>query len=302
VVSRLHARLAFEASGWMLHNESSTNPTVVNGRAMNGGKVLLTDGDLLEMGDVCLKMRVPDAARRRGPGARVSWHSDRGRRHANQDAVAVRRLPGQDRELAVLCDGMGSFKGGGIASQMAIDTLFAALTAGDSLEEGVKAANRAIAEAGEADLETWGMGTTLVGLLRDRREYWIANVGDSRAYRVDSTGISQLTHDHSFVAEAVAQGAMTIEEASGSPYRNAVTRVLGTQTDLIVDVFGPFKTNVHHRVILCTDGVHGVLSSEEILDILKGAPDVAGVARALVEGALLLGGEDNATAVVLEFD
>jgi protein phosphatase len=285
----------------MLHNESTTNPTVVNGRATNGGGVLLADGDLLEMGEVRLKLRVPAAIRQASLGRGASWHSDRGRRSINQDAVSVRSFPGADRELAVVCDGMGSIEGGGVASEMAIETVFSAVARGDSLEEAVKEANRAVAQAGEADVDHRGMGTTLVAVLREKRTYWLANVGDSRAYRVDATGISQLTRDHSFVAEAVAEGAMTPEEAAGSPFKSAVTRIVGRAGDLTVDTFGPFRTDVQHRLILTTDGVHGVLSPEEIRQISVESSDVSELARALVEAALLLGGDDNATAAVLDF-
>ena len=299
-VSRVHARLTFRDRTWTLRNESATNPTVVNGRPLEGrpAEALLRDGDRLEMGEIAFVFQQSEPSNRLA--LRSSWYTDRGRRATNQDAVAVRTLP-EGQELAVVCDGMGSHASGGMASYIALEALVDALTKGEDLAHGTQEANRAIRRAADADVEHDGMGTTLVALLREGERYMVANVGDSRAYRVDQTGIRQLTQDHSFVAEAVGEGGMSLEEANRSPWRNAVTRNLGSESDVEVDVFGPFDATAPHLAILCTDGVHGVLSDDEIERLVQDTPDIRDLARALAEAALRNGGQDNVAVAVMDF-
>lgn len=214
--------------------------------------------------------------------------------------MVVRSLPG-GREVAAVCDGIGSHASGGIASHVALEALIEALSRGSELADAVRRANRAIHAAGAEDGEREGMGTTLVALLREGERYQIANVGDSRAYRVDQGGMRQLTRDHSFIAEAMREGRMTAEEAVRSPWRNAVTRNLGADPEVDVDVFGGFDAAERHIVVLCTDGVHGVLSDAEIEDVVRSTPEVADLARVLGERALLSGGEDNVAVAVMRF-
>lgn len=299
-VSRLHARLTYRGPRWTLRNESATNPTVVNGEVLDGNpaQVVLRDGDRVEMGEIVFVFHQPGGSDRLP--LRSSWYTDRGRRPTNQDAVGVRTLPG-GRELAVVCDGMGSQVSSGIASHVALDALTKALADGSDLVQAVHEANRAVRRAAEKALQHEGMGTTLVALLREGDGYVVANVGDSRAYRADERGIRQITTDHSFVAEAVGKGTMTLEEASRSPWRNAVTRNLGAEPEVEVDLFGPFDASVPHLAILSTDGVHGVLTDDEMEALVRDTPDVRDLARVLAEAALAKGGEDNVAAAVLDF-
>jgi PPM family protein phosphatase len=299
-VSRLHARLTFADGNWTLSNESSTNPTRVNDRVLSSSveAVPLADGDRIEIGDVAFRYRV-DGATDRLP-LRSSWYTDQGRRPTNQDAVVVRSLPG-GRELAAVCDGMGSHQAGGLAAHRAIEALVASLTAGADLVAAVHQANTAVrAAADEAD-DREGMGTTLVALLRDGDRYEVANVGDSRAWRLGPKGLEQVSVDHSFVAEATAEGRMSREEAERSPWRNAVTRNLGAGPQVEVDRFGPFDANEPHLVILSTDGVHGVLEAHEIESLARETPDIRDLARALSERALVRGGEDNVAVAAIAF-
>lgn len=299
-VSREHARLAFRDGVWVLRNESSTNPTVHNGRALSSAveEVPLEDGDKIEIGDVLLVFH-QDAPADRLP-FRSSWYTDRGRRAVNQDAVVVRTLPG-GRELAAVCDGMGSHAEGGLASHVALEGLVVALSKGKALKEAVEDANAAVLEAAANSPDRSGMGTTLVAVLRDGERYEVVNVGDSRAYRVDGSGIEQITQDHSFVAEAVQSGRMSREEAASSPWKNAVTRSLGTDAAVDVDRFGAFEAGEPTMVILCTDGVHGVLGSSDILDIIGRTANIRDVARELGEQALINGGEDNVAVAAVQF-
>ena len=299
-VSRQHARLTFRDGAWSLRNESSTNPTVYNGRALSSPveEVQLHDGDRIEVGEVVLVFR-QDSQVDRLP-YRSSWYTDRGRRSSNQDAVVVRTLPG-GRELAAVCDGMGSHTEGGLASHVALEALVRALSDGSQLTEAVETANRAVLDAASRSPERNGMGTTLVAVLRDGPTYEIANVGDSRAYRIDDGGIVQVTRDHSFIAEAVDTGRMSEAEAQQSPWKNAVTRSLGAESAVKVDVFGRFDASRPTLVMLCTDGVHGVLQAPDLLDIIKRTSDVRDLARMLGEQALINGGEDNVAVAAVRF-
>ena len=299
-VSRQHARMSFNGTLWTVRNESSTNPTRVNGRTLSSGveEVPLADGDTLEIGDITFRFRHEGASDRLP--FRSSWHTDQGRRPTNQDAVVVRALP-DGRELAAVCDGMGSHHAGGLASHRALEGLVEGLTGGLDLEAAVQHAHSAVLQAASEADDREGMGTTLVALLRTGDRYDIANVGDSRAYRIGPDGVQQLTHDHSFMAEALRDGRMSTDEAARSPWRNAVTRNLGAEGALDVDVFPGFDATKDHVVILCTDGVHGVLSDEEIGEVWRDSADIRDLSRALSEEALMQGGEDNVAVAAMAF-
>jgi PPM family protein phosphatase len=299
-VSRLHARLRFQDGDWALRNESATNPTVVNGSPMNGSHLFLPlgDGDRVEMGEVVFLFRHPSKKAR--ASVQASWFTDRGPREANQDFVAVRRFD-DGRELAAVCDGMGSSPSAALAGETAIETLVAELEGGGALSDAIQVANRAVLTRAGDSSGAEGMGTTLLALLRQGERYEIAHVGDSRAYRVDDGGAHQLTVDHSFVAEAVREGTMSHEEAARSPWRNAVTRHLGAEPDVDADVVGPFSAEEPHLVVLCSDGVHSVLPMEDLDKVVRTAPDLRAMARAIGEEALRLGSKDNVAAVVMQF-
>lgn len=226
----------------------------------------------------------------------------RGRRPSNQDAVMSLRLPG-DRELFAVADGTGGHASGEIASATALEVLARELRAGATLLEAVRLANSVIhTRAHGARHAREGMATTLVALLRTGASYQIANVGDSRAYRVQRASIQQLTLDHSFIAEAVRMGGMSAEAAARSPWRNMVTRALGMQGEIEVDLFGPFEAGRHpHAILLCTDGLHKVLADESIHQCLLSAEDPRAAAEMLSSFAFLAGSTDNITAVVVEF-
>ncbi|TVP45212.1 MAG: FHA domain-containing protein [Gemmatimonadales bacterium] len=299
-VSRQQARISFNGGNWSLRNESSTNPTSVNGSPLASDieEVPLSDGDRIEMGEISFTFHHKET-RDRLP-FRSSWHTDLGRRPTNQDAVIVKSLP-DGRELAAVCDGMGSHQAGGEASHLALEALVAALSLGAGLVDAVKQANTRVMDAARLGSTRDGIGTTLVALLRHGATYQIANVGDSRAYRIAAGGVRQLTEDHSFVAEATREGRMSHEEASRSPWRNAVTRNLGASDHVEVDLFAGFDATENHLIILCTDGVHGVLAEDEIAEVCRQTPDVRDLARALSEQALIRGGEDNVAVAAVSF-
>jgi protein phosphatase len=142
------------------------------------------------------------------------------------------------------------------------------------------------------------MGTTLVVALIDEatREAWVANVGDSRAYLAGNHGLSQVTEDHSLVAERVAAGLLTPGEAAEAPGRNMVTRAIGPLESVEADVFGPRRLLAGEILILCSDGLHGAVGAEMILDTVRIYP-LAEVPGVLIGAAKDHGGRDNITVV-----
>lgn len=234
------------------------------------------------------------------PPLKTHWYTDRGRRPANEDAVLVEALFG-DRDLIAVADGMGGHAGGEVASGKALETVLGVLESSNDLAGAIREANQALQRASAANPEWRGMGTTLVALLRVGESYYIANVGDSRAYRVDADGIHQITEDHSFTAEAVSSGRLSEDEAERSPWRNALTRAVGTDADVEVDVFGPYALEPPHVILLCTDGLYRVMSDEELgSEVLSGRDRVDG-ARDLVASALRRGSSDNISVALVEF-
>ncbi|HEX6927225.1 MAG TPA: protein phosphatase 2C domain-containing protein [Longimicrobiaceae bacterium] len=224
-----------------------------------------------------------------------------GRRLRNEDAVLDLKLP-DGRHVVAVADGMGGHQSGEIASALALEVLTRELRAGARLKEAVIASNQAVYEEALRDPTRAGMGTTLVALLRTDAVYEIANVGDSRAYRIDTHGIKRISRDHSFAEEAASKSLMGPEEIARSPWRNALTRSIGTQESVEVDLFGPFEiSGSAHTVLLCSDGLYRALSDDAAWHHLIAAPDPASGARILIDQALRLGSDDNVSVAVVQF-
>jgi PPM family protein phosphatase len=230
---------------------------------------------------------------------RSSAVSDRGRRSANQDGVIITDLPG-GQELIAVADGMGGHAGGAIASATALQVLTKELSSGCDLAQAVRLANAAIFHESHNQPEYLGMGTTLVALLRNGESYLVANVGDSRAYRLDPGGLRQITEDHSFLAEALRSG-VAAAEAEKSPWRNAVTRSVGTEPEVEVDCFGPFSALEAHTVLLCSDGLYKTISDAVLAELAGNGQKPAEVAKALAEAAFERGSDDNITVALVRF-
>jgi PPM family protein phosphatase len=230
----------------------------------------------------------------------VSIHSERGRRSVNQDSAVVYRLS-DGRDLVAVADGMGGHAAGEVASRRALEVLCESLEHGLPLGRAVIAANVAIHKEAAENPDLLGMGTTLVALLRDGESYSLANVGDSRAYRVRQVTVEQITEDHNFSAESVREGRLSAEEAARSPWRRALTRAIGTDEEVEVDLFGPLPTDPPHAVLLCTDGVHGVVPDEALLEVINASPHPDDAARLLARAAYEAGSDDNITVALVAF-
>ncbi len=228
--------------------------------------------------------------------------SDVGRvRSQNQDACAELRGRGGAR-LVVVADGMGGHEGGEVASRMAVETLrewFEEAEQADAelLERAIVAANERVHRAAEADAHLHGMGTTCVALLfGEGGRTWVAHVGDSRAYRLRDRGLERLTADHSVVADLQRRGLLTAEEAALHPRRNEILRSVGVAPTVDVEI-SSVEVGPGDRFLLCSDGLCGVLSDEEIGAVLRDRPALEAV-RELVERVNARGAPDNVTVLV----
>src|SRR4051794_4780433 len=202
-----------------------------------------------------------------------------------------------------VADGMGGHKGGDVASALAIKVLGGDSLPADGAElvERVRAANHAVYERSSSDADVEGMGTTMTATIAGGGSIRLAHVGDSRAYLLREETLRRLTEDHTLVQRMVSEGQLTEEEASVHPQRSVITRSLGVEDRVQVDE-GAVEVRDGDRILLCTDGLTGMVSEEEIETILKRAPDPQSAANELVAAANQAGGLDNITVVVLDVE
>jgi len=202
--------------------------------------------------------------------------------------------------VVAVADGMGGHRAGEVASATALQSLRAAIAAGRPLRDAIVDANDAVLEKSVSDQQLRGMGTTLTaGTLGTDGNLVIGHVGDSRAYLFHDGELTQITDDHSLVEEMVRTGELTPEQAESHPQRSIITRALGIDPEVEVDVY-PVQLGVGDRVLLCSDGLTTMVRSEDIAGILEREPDPERAAQLLVDAANAAGGEDNITAVVVE--
>ena len=240
-----------------------------------------------------------------GPSAiQVSIATDIGRvRRNNEDYVQAERFVRDGRRYSMwaVADGVGGGPQGERASKTAVETVVDYL-AHEPWADPTVALTEAFALANRNVYEITGEGaaasTLVVALVSDPEGVvCIANVGDSRAYIVAGGEARQITDDHSIVAARVAAGQITAAEARTAPDRNVLTRSIGSERETLVDVFGPRQLLPLERLVLCTDGVHGMIDDAAIGRLGGGLP-IAESAGALVAAAVEAGGKDNATALV----
>lgn len=229
---------------------------------------------------------------------RLALHSIGGRRPYQEDSVHADALA-DGRILVAVADGMGGHAAGEVASALALETLKASLEAGIELGEAFRLANQQV-HAKSREPGKQGMGTTLVAVLVDGDRYQVANVGDSRGYLLDGQGIRRLTQDHSFVAEAMKRG-QSEEEATASQWRDALTRAIGTDAKVEVDVFGPFPVEANTALLLCSDGLYKTLRDRDLREIFGRSGGPKGAAQNLVSAAYERGSDDNISVVIAEF-
>lgn len=215
-------------------------------------------------------------------------------REGNEDSYLV------EPPLFAVADGMGGHRGGEVASHLALDTVEALAEQGrGTLGDQVREANRAVYEESQRDRAVTGMGTTLTAARVVDGAARVAHVGDSRAYLMRAGSLRQVTDDHTLVNRMVKAGEITPEEAQVHPHRNVLTRALGTEPDVQVDEIEVALMD-GDRLMLCSDGLFGMVNEDQIQAILEAEPDPQKTADRLVRAANRAGGVDNITVVVLD--
>lgn len=227
-------------------------------------------------------------------------------RNSNQDAYFAGEIS-QEVTFAVVCDGMGGAKAGNVASTAAVKSISEYIAnsyrSNMSLDDITKmlrnaiiSANIEIYDMAAQNEQLQGMGTTVVAAVVRNGNAVVANVGDSRVYLVDDN-ITQLTTDHSIVQTLIESGKITAEDAKVHPRKNVITRALGAESDVAVDI-AEYNLYENNTLLLCTDGLTNFVSEEDILKTFK-ENDISVVSEKLVELANEGGGGDNITAVTL---
>ena len=241
--------------------------------------------------------KAENSAEKPVPGFAVVSRTDVGRvRKSNQDALII------GCGLAGVADGMGGHNGGEIASGCTRDGLLREIRGRipdrKQLEEIVRKINLEIWERQEKDASLSGMGTTLTLLWPAENEVLIAQIGDSRAYLLRDGEMRQVTADHSLVGDMVRRGVLTEEQAACHPMRNYITRAVGTDDAIEVDVYcEPRKAG--DRWLICSDGLYGQMS-RSVLQELASAENLEEAADRLMQTALDNGGKDNITLILMK--
>jgi protein phosphatase len=225
------------------------------------------------------------------------------KRDINQDAILV----DHDLNLFIVADGMGGHKGGEVASALAVETVQSTVARnkndarpnprrilGDAYRE---ASSRIHHKSTYESPELMGMGTTMVLLWECRGRIYIGNVGDSRAYLFCDSKLWQLTEDHSLINEQVRAGVISEEEAPHVIGRNVITRSVGFEKDVMVDVLER-EIRPDETYLLCSDGLSGLVAPEKLLEIFQHTPPAEIVTRCIKE-AKAAGGDDNISAIVI---
>jgi serine/threonine protein phosphatase PrpC len=222
--------------------------------------------------------------------------------------------------LFVVADGLGGHAAGEVASQIVVEKVgdFISQTAerdrtwpveyeadlsydGNRLKGALLLADQGILDDIRGNPERESMGSTVVACLVQGDRATLVHVGDSRAYLLNSSGIQQVTRDHSWVAEQVANGILTADEARHHPFRNVITQALGNGGDLDVAV-QEIQVKELDRILLCSDGLSGMIQDRAIWEIVEQAPDVEAATAKLIDTAMANGGEDNITVVIIAFE
>jgi len=241
-------------------------------------------------------------------GILVSGDTDVGRiRRSNEDSYGI--YP--DLHLYVVADGMGGHVAGEVASRLAVEAIRSfladtlkngrSLTSSQRLTQAVQQANERIIQTSKEDPRLVGMGTTVVAVLIDQDTAYVSHVGDSRVYLLRNQGIKQLTEDHSLLNEYLQKGLIAPDNSEGYPYKHIITRALGSHPIVEVDLQA-IDLQPGDCFLLCTDGLTNMLAEEDIRTILTTMDnDPEKGCRRLIEAANSKGGEDNITAVLLQW-
>jgi len=233
----------------------------------------------------------------------IGNYSDVGKaREVNEDYFGS--FSGIFGSLLLVCDGMGGHKGGEIASRLAVETIsnyFEKLNNGydisEEINKSLEAANSSIILKTKEAPELTDMGSTVVLVLVKNGMAYYTNLGDSRIYRIRDGVLQQITKDNSLVQQMVDSNIITKDEAKVHPKKNVITKALGTNDELELEIYEPFKLQVNDKLILCSDGLTAHVDEEEIFQLSENNPPQE-AAQKLVELANERGGTDNITVQI----
>ncbi len=242
----------------------------------------------------------------------VAAKTDLGRIRENNEDKFEFYIPDDELTLAsrgqvfVVCDGMGGHAAGQIASELACKTFIDVYLNHPSsdirtaLTEALQAANRYVFLVSRSVAARKGMGTTLTAMVLLQDMAYVVQVGDSRAYRLRNEVLTQITEDHTYMHEMIRMGVLTPEQAAVHPQKHVITRAIGIEEHVVCDVF-EFEINAGDTYFLCSDGVMNHVEDDQIQSILA-SNSPAPAAWKMVGAALLGGGSDNTTAIVIRVD
>jgi PPM family protein phosphatase len=239
------------------------------------------------------------------------------RRKLNEDNFLVATEPG----LFAVCDGMGGHNAGEVASKMAIETLQAFIEKshrekeitwpygldvnlsfdGNRLKTAIKLANKKVFRAADNREDYTGMGTTAVAALVSENVLTVGSAGDSRCYLLRAGKLTQLTRDDSWVSAALGEGILNSDEIERHPLRNVITKAVGAKETIELDVVEQ-KLEPGDLALICSDGLHAMLSDDQILATLTPVPaTLEEAAGKLIDAANEAGGKDNVSVVLLRY-
>jgi PPM family protein phosphatase len=229
--------------------------------------------------------------------------SDTGQvRPANEDSYAFHIEANKTAGNFVVCDGMGGAAAGELASRLAADAMLQAMSAGlptaENMRQAAGAANSLVFSRAGLDPALEGMGTTLVALALRGWHGWLAHVGDSRCYRLRGGQLERLTEDHSLVEEQVRRGQLTPAQAAVSPLRNVITRAVGIEAQVTVDV-AEIEVAAGDMYLLASDGLTREISDRRLAEILRGDGGLERICAELIAAANRAGGGDNITCLLV---
>lgn len=224
-------------------------------------------------------------------------------RSLNEDYIGS--YEGEKFKLFVVADGMGGHNAGEVASKLAVDTVIDYVKKHSDFESGVGVLRQAILKGNEEifkmqnkNKELSGMGTTITACLISNFVAYIANVGDSSCFIINSSGIEKVTKDHSLVQQLIDNGSITEEEANTHPNKNIITRALGTNSKVEVDIF-EIEINEPIIFVMCTDGLSNDVNKFEIYDIVTKNTFEESCEK-LVDLSKLKGSKDNISVIVFK--
>ena len=229
---------------------------------------------------------------------------------SNEIAEPLQMRLGDKGILLLVCDGMGGAAAGEVASRMAVDSIFETLSGAEPqardgfarmVRRSIEVANERIFVQSRDNQSERGMGTTCTAAALVDQTLVIGQIGDSRCYVARAGKLAQVTKDQSLAWQLIEAGAMTPEEAKAFEHANIILQALGVQ-DRVEVVLSQVELRKGDVVVLCSDGLHGPVSDEEILEVVQNEPNLQAAAQALIQRALDRDGPDNITVVLARFD